>query len=150
MPPKKKIPKKKSRGKELGPNRKRLIAAALCLLSILVIISLLMGYTSIANDMQVLRENGNIFSWFSTSQQSTDNPIGIFGILVGYVFIYIFGYWLALFGFIIIATIAFQYFVEPERELIRQKAYLLIITLFFVQALVSAALEGYSQSILPY
>jgi S-DNA-T family DNA segregation ATPase FtsK/SpoIIIE len=149
MPPKKKSAKKKVVKKELGPTRKRLIAAALCLISILVIISLLMGYTSIAEDMQVLRENGNIFTWFSTSQDSTDNPIGIFGILVGYVFIYFLGYWLALIGFIIIGSIAFQYFVEPEREVVRQKAYLLVIVLFFLQALLSSSLAGYSQSILP-
>lgn len=149
MPPKKKSSVRKRKTLEPSSSRKRLIAASLCLLSILIIISLLMGYNSISNDMQVLRENGNILTWFSTSQDSTDNPIGIFGILVGYVFIYFFGYYLSLLGFICISVMAFQSFVDPERDIVRQKPYLLVLMLFFIQALFSSSLAGYSQSILP-
>lgn len=149
MPPKKKSSVRKRKTLEPSSSRKRLIAASLCLLSILIIISLLMGYNSISNDMQVLRENGNILTWFSTSQDSTDNPIGIFGILVGYVFIYFFGYYLSLLGFICISVMAFQSFVDPERDIVRQKPYMLVLMLFFIQALFSSSLAGYSQSILP-
>ncbi|MCB5248572.1 MAG: DNA translocase FtsK [Candidatus Cloacimonadales bacterium] len=149
MPEKKKRSKSKKKKTGLGPRRKRLAAAAICLISILVIISLLTGYQSIAGDMRLLRENGNIFSWFGSSGQDTGNPVGVFGILFGYVFIYIFGYWLALFGFIIISIISFQYFVEPERYLIRQKAYLLVIVLFLLQAVLAGAQTGYSHSIIP-
>lgn len=149
MPEKKKRSKSKKKKTGLGPRRKRLAAAAICLISILVIISLLTGYQSIAGDMRLLRENGNIFSWFGSSGQDTGNPVGVFGILFGYVFIYIFGYWLALFGFIIISIISFQYFVEPERYLIRQKVYLLVIVLFLLQAVLAGAQTGYSHSIIP-
>ncbi|MCK9557351.1 MAG: DNA translocase FtsK [Candidatus Cloacimonetes bacterium] len=149
MPPKKKRAKSKQKTLALWPHSKRFTAAAICLISILVIISLLTGYQSIAGDMRVLRENGNIFSWFSSSGQDTGNPVGVFGILFGYVFIYIFGYWLALFGFIIISILSFQYFVEPEHYLIRQKAYLLVLVLFFLQAVLAGSQPGYSHSIIP-
>ena len=142
---------KKSRKQKAGLShyQKRLISAGLSLISLLVIISLLMGYKSISQDMQTLAENGNIFSWFGSHSADTANPIGVFGILFGYGFIYIFGYWLSLLGFIIIGAVSFQYFVEPELTASRQKGYLLIITLFFLQSLLSAKLPSYSQSVLP-
>lgn len=146
MPPKKK--KKKVQAKDMSAMQKRLISAALCLIALLVIISLLTGYQNIEKDMRVLRENGNIFSWFS-SQESTSNPIGVFGVLFGYVFIYIFGYWLALLSFVIIFSISFMYFVEPHKGVIRQKAYALVLVLFLLQALLSSTQTGYTHSILP-
>lgn len=147
---KKKTKRKKPKQKAgLSPYQKRLISASISLISLLVIISLLMGYKSIAQDMQTLAENGNIFSWFSSRGADTANPIGVFGILFGYAFIYIFGYWFSLVGFIIIGAVSFQYFVEPELTASRQKGYLLVIALFFVQSLLSARLPGYSQSVIP-
>ncbi|MDI3503294.1 MAG: segregation ATPase FtsK/SpoIIIE, family [Candidatus Cloacimonadota bacterium] len=143
----KKTTKKQHKG--LSNYQKRLISAAISLLSLLVIISLLMGYKSINQDMQTLRETGNIFTWFGSSGEQTDNPIGIFGILFGYAFIYIFGYWLSLLGFIIIAVYSFLFFVNPDLKNSRQKAYLMIFILFCVQALLASQLNGYSQSVLP-
>ncbi|MCB5255280.1 MAG: DNA translocase FtsK [Candidatus Cloacimonadaceae bacterium] len=147
----KKKPAKKTKKQPAGLShtQKRLISAAISLISLLVIISLLMGYQSISRDMQALAENGNIFSWFGSHSADTANPIGVFGILFGYAFIYIFGYWLSLIGFIIIGGVSFQYFVDPELKASRQKGYLLIIALFFLQSLLSARLPGYSQSVLP-
>ncbi len=141
--------KTKKKTKELTRTQKRLISAAISLLSLLVIISLLMGYESISSDIKLLAENGNIFSWFGSSGHQTDNPIGVFGVLVGYLFSYVFGYWFSLFSFIIILITTFQYFVEPSLKASRQKAYLLIIVLFFLQALLSAKLTSFSQSVLP-
>ncbi|MCB5287857.1 MAG: cell division protein FtsK [Candidatus Cloacimonetes bacterium] len=147
---KRKSTKKSTKPKAgLSHYQKRLISAGLSLISLLVIISLLMGYQSIFEDMHTLAENGNIFSWFSSQSADTANPIGVFGILFGYAFIYVFGYWLSLLGFIIIGAVSFQYFVDPELKASRQKGYLLVIALFFVQALLSASLPSYSQSVIP-
>ena len=147
----KRKPAKKSTKTKAGLSnyQKRLISAGLSLISLLVIISLLMGYKSIAQDMQTLTENGNIFSWFGSHSADTANPIGVFGILFGYAFIYIFGYWFSLLGFVIIGAVSFQYFVDPELTASRQKGYLLVVALFFLQSLLSAKLPSYSQSLIP-
>lgn len=155
MPARKSIKKAKTArkpktAKELTELQKRLISAGISLLSLLVIVSLLMGYRSISSDMATLRQNGNFFSWFGTANAEIDNPIGVFGALFGYVFIYIFGYWLSLIGFLIIGAVSFQYFVDPNALASKQKGYLLVIVLFFFQALLSANQDGFSQSVLPH
>jgi hypothetical protein len=44
----------------------------------LVIVSLLMGYSSISSDMANLRENGNIFTWFGArARKSTIRSAGL-------------------------------------------------------------------------
>ncbi|HRY83074.1 MAG TPA: DNA translocase FtsK 4TM domain-containing protein [Candidatus Cloacimonadota bacterium] len=130
--------------------KKRLVSGLLSILSILVIISLIMGYSSIKSDLDALREGGNLFSWFSASRAEIQNPIGVFGILFSYAFIYLFGYWLSLVGFLIIGAVSFQYFLEPELERSRQKGYLLIIVVFLLQSLLSSRLEAYAHSVIPH
>ena len=148
MPPKKKR-KSSKKPQELTELQKRLISAGISLLSLLVIVSLLMGYKSISGDMDTLKSSGNILSWFGSQNGEISNPVGVFGTLFGYVFIYIFGYWLSLIGFLIIGVVSFQYFVDPDALASKQKGYLLVIVLFFLQALLSANLDGFSHSILP-
>ncbi|HNQ43204.1 MAG TPA: DNA translocase FtsK, partial [Candidatus Cloacimonadota bacterium] len=154
MPPKKKTrltARRKTTPKpvKLTHLQKRLISGGITILSLLVIMSLIAGYGSIQNDIEALKNGGNIFTWFSANREETTNPVGLFGILFGYAFIYIFGYWLSLFGFLIIGGVSLQYFVDPDTETSRQKGYLLVFVLFFLQALLSAKLTSYSQSILP-
>jgi len=152
--PKKKVqskskPKAAAKPVKLSNLQKRLISGGITILSLLVILSLIAGYSSIQNDMEALRNGGNIFTWFSANRVETTNPVGLFGILFGYAFIYVFGYWLSLIGFLIIGGVSLQYFVDPETETSRQKGYLLVFVLFFLQSLLSANLTTYSQSILP-
>jgi len=146
---KKSAPAKKAKPKGLSSLKKRLISGLISILSILIVISLIMGYRSIADDMQILREGGNIISWFSADRAETQNPIGVFGIFFGYMFIYLFGYWLSLLGFIIISVTSFQFFLEPELQRSRQKGYLLVIVAFLLQILLVSNTEGYPHSILP-
>lgn len=145
MPPK----KNKAKTKPLSELSKRLISAAISLLSLLVIVALLVGSEGLKQDMTSLKQNGNILSWFDSSLTEIENPVGIFGTLFGYVFVYIFGYWLALIGFLIIGLFSFIYFVDPERFAITQRAYLGVLLLFFLQALISAKQVGYAQSVIP-
>ena len=152
--PKKKVqskskPKAAAKPVKLSNLQKRLISGGITILSLLVILSLIAGYSSIQSDMEALRNGGNIFTWFSANRVETTNPVGLFGILFGYAFIYVFGYWLSLIGFLIIGGVSLQYFVDPETETSRQKGYLLVFVLFFLQSLLSANLTSYSQSILP-
>jgi S-DNA-T family DNA segregation ATPase FtsK/SpoIIIE len=141
------VKKKKTVRKATSPLQKRIISGIICLLSVLVILALIMGYSSIKADLDTLRDGGSVFGWFKDN--GTSNPVGVFGIVFGYVFIYLFGYWFALFGFLIIATVSMQYFLAPELDRSRQKGYLLLIVLFLLQALLSAKQAGYIHSIIP-
>jgi len=141
------VKKKKPVRKATSPLQKRIISGIICLLSVLVILALIMGYSSIKADLDTLKEGGSVFNWFRDND--TSNPVGVFGIVFGYMFIYLFGYWFALFGFLIIATVSLQYFLAPELDRSRQKGYLLLIVLFLLQALLSAKQAGFVHSIIP-
>jgi len=108
-----------------------------------------MGYNSIKNDMDTLTSGGNIFSWFKEGNSTTDNPIGIFGIVCGYVFIYLFGFWFSLIGLNIIAVLSLLYFLAPEADKYRKKGYALMIIMFLLQALLVSGQQGYFHSIVP-
>jgi S-DNA-T family DNA segregation ATPase FtsK/SpoIIIE len=145
---KKRSPKAK-KPKNLSPLQKRLISGGISILCILVILALVMGYSSIKNDLDTLRNGGSVFSWFSASGSETSNPVGVFGIVFGYIFIYLFGYWFSFVGFTIIAVVSFQYFLAPELDRSRQKGYLLLIVLFMLQALLSSKQSEYVHSVVP-
>ena len=134
---------------KMSTAKKRTISGIICLLSILVIIALNMGYNSIKNDLESLKAAGSIFSWFQAGNSTTNNPVGIFGIVFGYVFIYLLGFWFSLIGFILIALISFQYFLAPEAEKGRQKSYLLILVMFLLQVLLVSGQQEYIHSIIP-
>lgn len=119
------------------------------MLSCLIILSLTVGYISIKDDLDNLKASGNIISWFKEGNSTTNNPIGIFGIVCGYIFIYLFGYWFSLIGFIIIAIVALHYFLTPESLKHRQKGYLLLIIMFFLQALIVSKQENYIHTVVP-
>ncbi|PKN72920.1 MAG: cell division protein FtsK [Candidatus Cloacimonetes bacterium HGW-Cloacimonetes-3] len=146
---KKRITTKKKSNNNLSSLQKRLISGGISILCVLVILALVMGYTSIKNDLDTLRGGGGVFSWFSQSGSQTSNPVGVFGIVFGYIFIYLFGYWFSLAGFVIIATVSFQYFLAPELDRSRQKGYLLLIVLFLLQALLSSRQSVFVHSVIP-
>ena len=137
------------RQKKVSPLTKRIISGIICLLSILIIIALNMGYNSIKNDMDTLAAGGNIFSWFKEGNSTTDNPIGIFGIVCGYVFIYLFGFWFSLIGLNIIAVLSLLYFLAPEADKYRKKGYALMIIMFLLQVLLVSGQQEYFHSIVP-
>jgi len=137
------------RQKKVSPLTKRIISGIVCLLSILIIIALNMGYNSIKNDMDTLAAGGNIFSWFKEGNSTTDNPIGIFGIVCGYVFIYLFGFWFSLIGLNIIAVMSLLYFLAPEADKYRKKGYALMIIMFLLQVLLVSGQQEYFHSIVP-
>jgi len=133
--PQRKVNNRKT-NKKGHPLTKRILSGIICLLSCLIILSLTVGYISIKDDLDNLKASGNIISWFKEGNSSTNNPVGIFGIVCGYIFIYLFGYWFSLIGFIIIAIVALHYFLTPESLKHRQKCYLLLIIIFFLQVLI--------------
>ena len=113
--------------------QKRLIAGFLTLLALLVMISLLFGWESILSDKDHLSMRGNLFRWPFLQGALVDNPIGVFGVAVGYGVSYLFGYHFSLLAAIITGIISFLYFLEPLAQRKRQKFYLLLLAAFLLQ-----------------
>lgn len=124
---------KRSQPHGLATWQKRLIAAIVALLALLVLISLLFGLESIQNDKDYLSLRGNLFSWPFQRNVQVDNPIGVFGVAVGFAVSYLFGYHFSLIGAILVCCVSFLYFLDPQAPRNRQKFYLLLIGAFLVQ-----------------
>ncbi len=137
------------RARRLKPGHKRLIAALLTLLSLLVVLSLLKGQESLREDWESLSASGSPFSWFFQPELPTNNLVGVFGAAVGYILLYLFGYWLSLAGALLFGLVTLQYFLEPEEGRSRQKGYLLIIVIFLFQVLLCSRMEFYAHSVIP-
>ncbi len=82
--PQRKVNNRKT-NKKGNPLTKRILSGIICLLSCLIILSLTVGYISIKDDLDNLIASGNIISWFKEGNSSTNNPVGIFGIVCGYI-----------------------------------------------------------------
>ena len=129
--------------------QKRLLAALLTLFGLLVIIALIFGPESIQTDVQRLSEGGNVFTWPFQRDVQIANPIGVFGVLVGFVFTYLFGFILSLVGAALFCLLSLQYFLEPEAQRNRQKGYLLILVVFLLQVLLARPLLDFRHTVIP-
>ena len=141
--------KPRSRRQSFKAWHKRLIAGALTLLSLLVFLSLIYGKESILRDYQQLSYSGHMLSWFFQPYLQTANLIGVFGAVISYILLYLFGYWLSLLGSLLLMVVSLQYFLEPEAHHGRQKSYLLLITAFLLQILFCNPLAEYQHSVIP-
>ena len=141
--------KTRSRRQSFKAWHKRLIAGALTLLSLLVFLSLIYGKESILRDYQQLSYSGHMLSWFFQPYLQTANLIGVFGAVISYILLYLFGYWLSLLGSLLLMVVSLQYFLEPEAHHGRQKSYLLLITAFLLQILFCNPLAEYQHSVIP-
>jgi len=149
MPPAKKRKKPASRSKGMSPWQRRLISGAIVIVCLLVALALLLGVRSLREDFATLRDSGPVFNWFSSANSDTQNPIGLFGILAGNLILSLFGYWFSLFGTLVGGLIALQYFLDPQTQRPRRKYWLLLITAFLLQVLLSKNLELKGYSIIP-
>ena len=141
--------KTRSRRQSFKAWHKRLIAGALTLLSLLVFLSLIYGKESILRDYHQLSYSGHMLSWFFQPYLQTANLIGVFGAVISYILLYLFGYWLSLLGSLLLLVVSLQYFLEPEAHHGRQKSYLLLITAFLLQILFCNPLAEYQHSVIP-
>ena len=90
-----------------------------------------------------------MLSWFFQPYLQTANLIGVFGAVISYILLYLFGYWLSLLGSLLLLVVSLQYFLEPEAHHGRQKSYLLLITAFLLQILFCNPLAEYQHSVIP-
>lgn len=145
----KKVSAKRSRSGGLRLWQKRLLAGLVTLLSLLVLISLLDGLDSILADKDYLSLKGNLLSSVFQKGVQVDNPIGVFGVTVGYACSYLFGYWFSLIGAALLGIASFLFFLDPRSSRNRQKFYLLLIAGFLQQIWLSRNLVDPGHTLIP-
>jgi len=133
-----KVVKKFSRGKSWKPWQRRLASAVIFIFCLLLVLGLMIGPSSLKQDMDTLRESRGMLHWFSAARGDTSNPVGLFGILLGNLFVWLLGYLFSIVSFVIIGVIALLYFLDPDAPRTRQKALLILILIFLLQIMVSA------------
>jgi len=117
--------------------------------SVLVVISLIYGLDSILNDVDALSLHGNVFTWPFQKEVQVENPIGVFGVAVGYAFSYLLGYYFSFIGFVLLAIMSLLNFLEPAKKRNYHKFYLILIASFLLQVILVKGLRDYSHSVLP-
>lgn len=135
--------------KEMKTWQKRLIDGLVLIFSVLVVISLIYGLDSILNDVDALSLHGNVFTWPFQKEVQVENPIGVFGVAVGYAFSYLLGYYFSFIGFVLLAIMSLFNFLEPAKKRNYQKFYLILIASFLLQVILVKGLRDYSHSVLP-
>lgn len=143
--------RKNSRNHKKGMKtwQKRLIDGLVLIFSVLVVISLIYGLDSILNDVDALSLHGNVFTWPFQKEVQVENPIGVFGVAVGYAFSYLLGYYFSFIGFVLLAIMSLLNFLEPAKKRNYQKFYLILIASFLLQVILVKGLRDYSHSVLP-
>ncbi|MGC9362129.1 MAG: DNA translocase FtsK, partial [Candidatus Syntrophosphaera sp.] len=127
----------------------RLGAGLLTLLGLLIVISLVFGTESIQTDAQKLGERGNVLTWVFQRDVEISNPMGVFGVAVGYIFTYLFGFYLSLFGAAILTIVSLLYFLDPDSPRSLRKGYLLIGVIFLLQVRLAKYVPDYSHTLIP-
>ncbi|TDF73375.1 DNA translocase FtsK [Candidatus Syntrophosphaera thermopropionivorans] len=135
--------------KEMKTWQKRLIDGLVLIFSVLVVISLIYGLDSILNDVDALSLHGNVFTWPFQKEVQVENPIGVFGVAVGYAFSYLLGYYFSFIGFVLLAIMSLLNFLEPAKKRNYHKFYLILIASFLLQVILVKGLRDYSHSVLP-
>ena len=143
--------RKNSRNHKKGMKtwQKRLIDGLVLIFSVLVVISLIYGLDSILNDVDALSLHGNVFTWPFQKEVQVENPIGVFGVAVGYAFSYLLGYYFSFIGFVLLAIMSLLNFLEPAKKRNYHKFYLILIASFLLQVILVKGLTDYSHSVLP-
>lgn len=127
--PKTAAARKSTRPRGWKPWQRRLSAALIFIFSLLMVLGLLTGPQALSDDMTILKEAGGALSWFSAARENAGNPVGVFGILLGNLFVFLLGYLFSIVSFVIIGIIALQYFLDPDAPKARQKALLILIVI---------------------
>ena len=143
--------RKNSRNHKKGMKtwQKRLIDGLVLIFSVLVVISLIYGLDSILNDVDALSLHGNVFTWPFQKEVQVENPIGVFGVAVGYAFSYLLGYYFSFIGFVLLAIMSLLNFLEPAKKRNYHKFYLILIASFLLQVILVKGLRDYSHSVFP-
>lgn len=132
-----KAAKSSTRSRRWKPWQRRLFSAVIFIFCLLLVLGLMTGPSMLKADMDTLKETGSALDWFSLDRGEISNPVGVFGILLGNLFVMLLGYLFSIVSFVIVGIIALLYFLDPDAPKTRQKALLALIVIFLLQILVS-------------
>ncbi|HPV14096.1 MAG TPA: DNA translocase FtsK 4TM domain-containing protein [Candidatus Cloacimonadota bacterium] len=138
--------KQKTSSSKPKPWLNRLISAVIFIVCFLMVLALAYGPKSLDDDWKHLQSAAGFAGWFSSE---TQNLVGVFGILMGNLCVYLLGYVFSLLSFILIGIIALLYFLEPQTPKGRQKLLLFLIVIFLLQILLSHNAGSAGYGILP-
>ncbi len=141
--------KKKTTASKPKPWLNRLISAIVFIVCFLMVLALAYGPQSLKDDFDILKSAEGFAGWFSSGRSESQNLVGVFGILMGNLCVYLLGYVFSLLSFILVGIIALLYFLEPQTPKGRQKLLLFLIVIFLVQILLSADSRSAGYGILP-
>ncbi len=112
----------------------KLLWGIVALVAFLGLLSLLSSSASLDRDISKLKECPNILiGIFGQNAIQFDNPIGIFGAMVSFVLIFLFGKLFSLISLAILLIVSMHGFIYPEKLETRFKGFLLIIIMFCAQ-----------------
>ncbi|MFO7659520.1 MAG: hypothetical protein R6V77_01285, partial [Candidatus Cloacimonadaceae bacterium] len=116
MAEKRKSKKKKLRASSSLPLWSiKLFWGVLALASLLGMLSLFSSVESLQSDYELLKESSNLFSGiFGANAISFDNPIGVFGVLIGNFLVFLFGRIFTLLSLFILLIVSLHGFIYPE------------------------------------
>jgi DNA segregation ATPase FtsK/SpoIIIE, S-DNA-T family len=139
------------KGKKAGIRawQKRLLAGLLTLFGILLVIALIPGQQHIQNDIETLSIPDGFFYGLFHGGNDISNPIGLFGVVLGFICVYLFGYILSIVGALLFAIVSFLYFLDPDAPRSRQKGYLLIVVVFLLQVLIASRFVDLRHTVIP-
>lgn len=129
---------KKAKKKQVRPDlplwQIKLFWGIVALIALLGLLSLLSSNASLDRDISKLKECPNLLSGiFGQNAIQFDNPIGVFGAMVSFGFIFLFGKLFTLISLGILLIVAMHGFIYPDKLETRFKGFLLIIIMFCAQ-----------------
>jgi DNA segregation ATPase FtsK/SpoIIIE, S-DNA-T family len=132
---KKKGKSKKTSAEHQAPLwRIKLLWGCVALVSLLGLLSLLSSGASLDQDIKTLfGDNSSIGMIFTSAVNDLENPIGVFGVLVSYALIGLFGKVFSVLSLLILLAVSLHGFIYPEKLEVRFRGFLLIVIMFCLQ-----------------
>ncbi len=122
----------------------KLFWGVLALASLLGMLSLFSSVYSLQADFELLKESSNVFTGiFGANAIRFDNPIGVFGVLIGNLLVLLFGRIFTLLSLFILLIVSLHGFIYPEQPETRFRGFLLIIIMFCFQLILINGKRSY-------
>ncbi len=124
------------------------IAAVLMIISTLVVLASAGSQETLMNDVRILQQHGLTFmNIIKLNLPAVSNPIGAFGVLMGYVFVSSLGKWVTIALFLSVFIFCINYlFLRENRNYINQRVIGLFILFSFINIILLRYPEYYASN----
>jgi len=122
----------------------KLIWGLIALAALLGMMSMWSSTESLQRDFSLLSESSNLFSGiFGNNAIEFENPIGVFGVLIGNLLVFLFGRIFTLLSLVILFIVSIHGFIYPENLETRFRGFLLIVIMLCLQMVLINNKQGY-------